>query len=229
MYNEVTNARTCIDAVMKSLKQLSQKVTLLVVNDGSKDATLNVLHKAKKKYGTKLLVITYPKNKGYGGAIATGIKEALKRRFTFGLVMDSDLTNNPKDIARLLQIQKNTNADCVKASRYIKGGNAKEVLFYRWIISRLGNFFASLLFGIGIHDCTNGFCLFRLEIFKNVTLKENGFAIIVEMLYWIKKWGATCIEMPIKLTTRKDGSSSFTYRPKVFYHYILWAFKAATL
>ena len=224
MYNEERIASKCIDAVISNLNKIRDKNCLIVVNDGSKDKTNQILLEKQKKY-KKLIVVNHATNKGYGAATQSGIKEAIKRGYKWGLHMDSDLTNNPRYIKSFISAAKR-GSDCVKASRYIKNGKVKNVPFYRNIISLAGNILASRLFNVGIKDCTNGFRIVNLSYLKNVTLKENNFSIILEELYYLKKNGAKFSEIPYVLTARNNSKSHFSYKPKVFRDYFKYAIKA---
>jgi glycosyltransferase involved in cell wall biosynthesis len=224
MYNEEEVAEECIDEVMKTIVNIKDQVGFIVVNAASKDNTKQIL-KIKKRQYTNLHVIHLSENSGYGGALIEGTKVAKKLGYEFVIFMDSDLTNDPKDIPRFLS-EINDEIDCVKASRYIKGGGTKNVPYYRQIISIVGNRFASLFFGIGIHDCTNGFRMVRISNLDNINFKERSFAIILEELYKLKKMNSDFTEIPVVLSSRTNTKSSFTYSIKIFYDYSKYFIKA---
>ncbi len=224
MYNEEATASKCIDKVVEEIKKLKLKSTLMIINDGSKDSTLKILTEKKKIYKNKLIIIN-KKNGGYGSALRLGIKKAIELKFEYYLTMDSDLTNPPKYIPKLISALKN-GADCVKASRYIKGGKMVNVPYYRQIISIIGNYFAKLAFNVGINDCTNGFKIVKLSYLKNINFKENNFSIILEELYYLKKAGAKFAEVPNILYCRTNSKSHFNYTPKIFYDYFKYALLA---
>lgn len=218
-FNEEKGISKCIRSVTTVLTNIKSKATLIIVNDGSTDNTLQILHDEKKKHKKMLTIVSYPKNKGYGAALATGIRTAIKLKYTYGLIMDSDLTNDPKDIPRFFsKIQEGY--DLVKGSRYVKGGKAHGVPFKRRLPSIIGNRIASLLFMHSLKDNTNGFRIIRLSYAKHVPYKEQGFSHILEEVYHLKKKGAKITEIPVILTTRKNGSSSFTYTPHVYISYL---------
>jgi glycosyltransferase involved in cell wall biosynthesis len=226
MFNEEKVAAACIDAVIKILKTIKIPTVLVVINDGSSDKTQEILEKKQKKYGKKLVVITHKKNKGYGAALQTGMKKALQLHYTWGLHMDSDLTNDPKYIHDFAK-HVDEEYDCIKASRYIKGAATRNVPVFRRFVSIVGNFAASGLFNVGIRDCTNGFRMVRLNILKDVTFQENNFSIILEELYYLKKKHAKFKEIPYILTARTNSISHFVYKPKTFYDYFKYALKSA--
>lgn len=226
MLNEEKVASRCIEEVFKEINKLKNKIVLIVVNDGSTDKTLSILEKKLKKYTNRLIIVSNTVNSGYGFALQKGIKVALEKKFEYYLTMDSDLTNPPKYIADFVKSMSDT-TDCVKASRYIKGGGVVNVPYFRQLISIFGNYIASLIFNVGIRDCTNGFKMVRLKLLEDINFKENNFSIILEEMYYLKKRKAKFIEIPNMLYTRKNSESHFRYTPKIFYDYFKYVFKSA--
>jgi len=223
-YNEGKIIEKTIKSVFNELRTIKLKPTLLIVDDGSTDET-NRIVKKQILNKRKLEIIKHTKNTGYGSAIQTGIKYANKNNFKYALFMDSDLTNNPKDIKKFINEIK-YNYDCVKASRYIKNGKVKNIPINRFYISKIGNIIASILFNVGVKDCTNGFLMIKSNIFKNISFKEKGFSIIMEEMYILKKKNASFKEVPVTLTNRAIGKSSFHYSLITFYNYLKYPIKS---
>jgi len=190
------------------------------------DNTGGILSSLEPKFD-RLEVITHEKNAGYGTAVRTGIRRAAELGFDYVLFMDSDLTNDPKYIAPFVEKMLD-GFDLIKASRYIKGGQAVDVPIHRVLISVIGNTVARILFGLPITDCTNGFLAMKVDILKKMPLTEKGFAVIMEELYYAKHLARTFCEIPYTLTARPEivRRSSFHYRPKVFYKYLKYAIKS---
>ena len=225
MFNEEKNAGNCIDSVVKEINKLHGNIKLFVVNDGSTDKTLSIIKNKKTIYKNRLEVVSCNLNAGYGYALKQGINKAAENNFDYVLFMDSDLTNDPKDIYKFTESLK-YDPDCVKASRYIKGGGIKKVPLKRQIISRIANFISSLFFGLGIKDCTNGFRMVKLSKIKDLNFREKSFPIIFEELYYLKKRNAKIIEVPVILSSRIKTKTNFTYSPSTFYNYFKYAIKA---
>lgn len=226
MYNEEKVANRCIEKILAQLKKETAGTILITVNDGSNDKTFSILESWKQKEKKLLHIVHHRTNRGYGGAIQTGIKEAIKLGYYYTLTMDSDLTNDPKYIHTFIEASR-TDIDCIKASRYIQGGKVVNVPAYRVFISYVGNKLASILFNTGITDCTNGFRMVKTSLLKGIKFRENNFSIILEELYYLKKKKATFMEIPNTLTARTDSSSHFSYKPKVFYDYFKYTLLAA--
>lgn len=230
MYNEEANAERCILTVCKVLSDKLPGSKLIVVNDGSRDKTQPILkHLASQKI--PFIYVSHSINQGYGSGLVTGIKTALKEGFTYGLFMDSDLTNDPNTIPRFAEMLKRGDFDLVKASRYVQGGGMSGVPLSRRIVSIVGNFIASRLFHIGLSDCTNGFHAVRLALLADRKFTERGFPFLLEELYFLKQRGARVTEFPYILTARigTSGPSKFRYSFKTFWGYLKYALRASLI
>ncbi len=227
MYNEEANAERCIREISKVLTDKLPGTKLLVVNDGSRDRTGLILESLSKE-SLPYWHIAHTPNRGYGGALKAGMEEALQKGYVYGLFMDSDLTNDPALIPVFAELLKTGEYDLIKASRYVKGGGMEGVPPYRMAFTIVGNWVASLMFRMGINDCTNGFHAARLDMIANETYHERGFAFLLEELYYLKRAGARTKEIPYTLTARKDGegASKFCYTIPVLWNYFKYALKA---
>src|SRR5438477_11975173 len=178
MFNEEAGAERCVVEVCRELGRLPHRSRLFVVDDGSSDGTAAILHRIGPAQPL-LQVVTHPANRGYGAALRTGVEAAHDGRFDYVLFMDSDLTNAPADVPRFVA-EMSRGADVVKATRYSGGGGVSGVPFSRWVISAVGNRIARVLFGLPIHDCTNGFRAVKVSLLKQMELRERRFPVIME-------------------------------------------------
>ncbi|MFH0749740.1 MAG: glycosyltransferase family 2 protein [Candidatus Gottesmanbacteria bacterium] len=228
MHNEDNSAERCVQTIMNELPHISYPSKLFVIDDGSTDQTSPIIKKLQLMYSRKFHVVQHKKNLGYGAAVKTGIRTATQQGFEYGIIMDSDLTNNPKFIHAFVRHIPD-GYDLIKASRYIKDSKIIGIPYHRVIISKFGNFIASRLFHIGIQDCTNGFRMIRLSRCKNFPYHETGFASILEELYYLKKTHSTCIEIPTILTARTNSPTHFRYTMGTFWNYLKYALYATQL
>jgi dolichol-phosphate mannosyltransferase len=220
MYNEQSGAEDCIRRVCQALNGIPGRSKLLVVNDGSADETGAILERIAPAF-PNLTVIHHAINSGYGAALRTGVSAACSAGFEYVLFMDSDLTNDPRDLPRFVR-KMQEGYDVIKATRYSHGGGVSGVPVNRVAISALGNLIARMLFRLPLHDCTNGFRAVRMPLLARMRLTENRFPVIMEELYWSKFMTKSFAEVPVTLTDRKQNlrRTSFAYRPKVFYDYL---------
>jgi dolichol-phosphate mannosyltransferase len=228
MYNEIVGAETCIRRILSVIPKLALPTELIVVDDGSSDGTGDLLDDLRRRLGA--FTVVHKPNGGYGSALSAGARAALERTDDYILFMDSDLTNPPEHIARFVpSILRGV--DLVKGSRFSKGGDMDAVPWRRRIMSVGGNLVARALFRMGVADCTNGFRAIKTRLYLDMPLKERGFAIILEELYWAKRAGISVESVPTSLSTRSDDlrSSLFLYRPVVIWAYLKYALKAGVV
>ncbi|MEE2821852.1 MAG: glycosyltransferase family 2 protein [Acidobacteriota bacterium] len=225
IYNEELGVERCIRVLCEALDKFPYRTSLIAVNDGSTDKTGTILNSLLSEYAN-LQVVSYVENIGYGGAVRKGIDRASEEGFCYALFMDSDLTNDPRYIGAFVEKMLD-GVDVIKASRYVSGGEAQGVPAFRVIISVIGNKLARFLFGVPILDCTNGFQAIKISLLREMPLSEDGFAIIMEQLYYLKFLAKTFHEVPYTLVQRSDllSKSSFYYRPKVFVQYLKYPIK----
>jgi glycosyltransferase involved in cell wall biosynthesis len=226
MYDEERGAERCVRCVTGILAEQLPSARLFVVNDGSRDDTGPILRRLVAE-GLPFTFVDLERNAGYGGALRAGGDRADRDGFTFALFMDSDLTNDPALIPLFWGVLSSGLYDVVKASRYVRGGGMLGVPAWRQWYSIVGNRIASVLFGMGIRDCTNGFRAVRLSALRGVQLHERGFPSILEELLELKRRGARATELPYVLTSRSDGASKFSYSPRVLWAYLKYALAAA--
>ncbi len=229
MFNEEAGARACVAQVTAVLRTLNRRSRLLVVEDGSRDRTVDVLEQAHRD-GVDFTLLRHDHNRGYATALRTGAVEAQRRGYEYVLFMDSDLTNPPEHIAHFLPAM-DQGADVIKACRYGLGGRVVDVPWWRYLISRLGNGLVRPMFAVGVPDATNGFRCWRTDVFLSLPYTERGFASIMEELYWAKRYGCTFASVPTILHNRavQLRGSSFSYKPSTFYRYLRYALKAALI
>lgn len=228
MYNEEHIARKNLETILSYTRKPSPETTVVIINDCSRDNTEAIVQQViAEQPDDHLRLISHTTNRGYGAANRTGSQYAIEHGYDYVLFMDSDLTNHPKYLAHFYRLME-SGYDYIKASRYIPGGKMEGVPWSKQVISRLGNLVASRLFGLPLHDCTNGFRAVKTDILRGLRLTEDKFALIMEELYQAKGAARTFAEVPYILTARlqPENPSSFTYRPSVFWVYLKYAMKS---
>lgn len=216
--------------ILESLKKLKKfklnkcLFNIIFVNDGSTDKTLSYLKKNKSK---NFHIKTHKHNQGYGSALKTGISYAVDIKSKYVLFIDSDMTNDLNDIISFKNYMWQ-NYDLIKASRYCGSFNESKIPFKRFIFSYIGNKLYNLRFNQRISDATNGFRAVKLDHYKDIDLKEEGFSIIVEELFKFKNLDNFKIaNIPVKLGSRNEeiSKSSFKYDIKTIFSYLKFLLK----
>lgn len=179
---------------------------LVIVNDGSKDRTAEIITRLAKKY-QNIRLVNHDVNKGLGAAIATGISSAHGEII---VEMDADMTHPPELIPKLVKAVQG-GADAAFASRYVPGGGMQNVPDWRVALSVAANKSFALFLGLPVKDTTAGFRAYRASLVKQFRVERPGFAVQLELTTKLAKHRAKIVEIPYMLVNRKQGSSKFRF------------------
>ncbi len=220
VYNEESGIRFACETIVAAMEGYPGRIGVIVVNDASTDGSATILSDLSEQF-EMLETCTHATNRGYGGALRTGAERANEEGFEYVAFIDSDLTNPPQDLLKIAALARQGHP-YIKGSRFSEGGGMSAVPFRRRVFSEAGNVVGKWLFGVGIHDVTNGFRGVRTDLFLSWPLQERGFPIIVEELDWALRSGVEPVEFPTVLSVRsgEQRSSSFPYRPRVIFTYL---------
>lgn len=150
------NEAEAIQNVIESIHQRYSEYDILVIDDGSKDGTADIVRNSGIAS-----VISLPYNIGIGGSVQTGFKFARKHHYDFALQFDGDGQHLVAEINKILLPVIRGEFDCVIGSRFAqKGINYKPDMFRKSGILVL-RFFSFLFIGQRISDQTSGFRAFN--------------------------------------------------------------------
>jgi len=203
-YNEEGSIAEMIDQLEQAFDKVKIEHEILVVNDNSKDNTLQVLEGLKKKYPA----LKYETNEGpngFGYAVRYGLD-----RYTGDCVavMMADLSDSPFDVIRFYTTMVEGNYDCVFGSRFIKGGKVIDYPFAKRIINRLANFIIRIVIGIRYNDTTNAFKLYRRHTIDGIRpFLAPHFNLTIELPLKAIIRGYSYTVIPNSWTNRKSGIS----------------------
>ena len=186
---------------------------ILVVDDSSPDGTGRIADAVAGELGA-IEVMHRTERTGLGPAYLAGFDRALTAGAGFVLEMDSDLSHDPADLARLLAAARE-GADLVLGSRYVAGGGVTDWGLIRRAVSRGGSWYARRVLGLGLRDLTGGFKCFRAEVLRSIDLasvRSVGYAFQVELTYRAVQAGFRVREVPITFRDRAEGRSKMTWR-----------------
>ncbi len=205
VYNEANTIKEVLDRVNNvDLSSLGLKKEIVVVDDGSKDGTQNVLLANAHAYA-KLII--HEVNKGKGSAIRTGIANSTGDII---LIQDADLEYNPDEYITVLTPIIHKKAEVVYGSRFLSQPHSSK---QKWAIPShyLGNKFLSMLTSLlyfePISDMETCYKAFKKEALNGITLKAERFEFEPEITAKILKKGIRILEVPISYKSRdyKEG------------------------
>jgi dolichol-phosphate mannosyltransferase len=158
-HNEEGSIAETVSTLYESLQKENIFHEIVVVNDNSKDTTVQILEELKQKIPTLIFYSNTGRN-GFGYAVRYGLE-----RFTGDCVaiMMADLSDDPADLIRFYQKMLEGNFDCVFGSRWIKGAQVVGYPQPKKFINRLVNNLVSWSFGLRYNDLTNAFKLYKRE------------------------------------------------------------------
>lgn len=217
-YNEQESIRPLFKK-FQTLQQISNmEIKLILVDDGSSDATVEIALKESESQGILLKLIQHSKNAGLGEAIKTGFTTFLEisKEGDFLAAMDCDNTQPPELLIKMYDTMIAGSYDIAIASRYRKGSKVIGLSKFREIMS----YGASWLFRIaarvpGVRDYTCGYRLYnrtllsKLDIYYGDNLfTESGFACMIDLLLKAKILRPKIVEIPMILRYDQKPSAS---------------------
>lgn len=196
-YNEKNNILDVISKVKNAPLENVEK-EIIVVDDASKDGTINIL---KKINDISIKMLFHHENQGKGGAIRTGLKHATGEII---LIQDADLEYNPAEYKKLLNPILKGKAKVVYGSRLdaIKK-NLKNMYKLHYFGNRFLTFITNILYGANITDMETGYKVFSKEVLKKINLRAKRFDFEPEITAKILKNGYQIKEVQISFAGRK--------------------------
>lgn len=198
------------DVVMGARAALPQ-ADVLVINDGSRDAT------AREARAGGALVVEHPFNLGIGGAVQTGLKFARAQNYDYAIRLDGDGQHNATEAQMLLDLLRRQAADMVIGSRFIDADVDWHIPWTRRIGIRFFSWIVSWLIGERATDTTSGFCgMNRRAIHVLATYLPQDYPD-VEGRVIVHKAGLSQLELPVNMRARTTGVSSINAWKSVYY------------
>jgi len=215
------NEADSVAAVIAGVRERLPEADLLVVDDGSTDATVAVASEAGAT------VASLPFNQGLGAALQTGYLYALREGYDFCAHLDADGQHPPAEVGRLLEEVYEDRADLVLGSRYREadgGEGASEIAGedYRPTISRrigtsVFRFFLTLATRQRFTDTTSGM---RAANRRTIELFSENYSpdfAEIESLQLAVREGLRVEEVPVRMLERTGGSSFLTPLRSTFF------------
>lgn len=197
------NEALAIEPVIRGLEP--QVAEIVVVDDGSKDATADVARKAGA------VVLRHPVNRGQGAALQSGIKLALARGAAIVVTFDADGQHVAADVPKLVAPVASGVADVALGSRFL--GGTSNVPAGRRLLLQGAVLFTRLTTGLKLTDAHNGFRAFSRAAAGKIRIRQDRMAHASEIVSEIRRHGLRFVEVPVTVLytdySRAKGQSAF--------------------
>lgn len=205
-YNEQETLGKLVPRIVQALSETFWDFDILVVDDGSSDATVSVVRQLQADYPVRL--VCHEVNRGLGAAITTCLTHGVEGLKPDDVVvaMDADNTHPPQLITRMVPMIREGH-DIVIASRYQTGGRVVGLAWHREMLSLGVRFMMRVLLPIkGCRDYTCGYRAYRVGLLQEAIyrldgqlVRESGFACMADLLLTLAGFGAVVGEVPMLL------------------------------
>src|SRR5438876_5713469 len=197
-FNEAARIGETIRATLDYLSRTSPESELIVVNDGSTDATSPIAREALKPSAIQTQLLENFPNRGKGAAVRRGLLTAQK---PIGLFFDADLSTPLEEIPKLIEPIARGEVDVAFGSRALDRrliGHHQP--WRREQGGRVFNLIVRVATGLPFWDTQCGFKAFRLDVFRPILerARTDGFGFDVELLYLARKANLRMKEIPVR-------------------------------
>jgi glycosyltransferase involved in cell wall biosynthesis len=198
-YNDSGTIASVVIRAVTTASKITPDYEVIVVNDGSADATAEILEELARIY-PRVRPVHHPKNRGYGAALRTGFETATKE---FVFYTDGDAQYDPGEMTLLWQAMS-PEVDWVNGYKIHRSDP-----LHRIVIGRLYHHMVKTLFGLTVRDVDCDFRLMRRSIFDVVHLEKSSGVICLEMMKKFQDAGFRVAEVPVHHFHRAYGKSQF--------------------
>jgi glycosyltransferase involved in cell wall biosynthesis len=204
-YNDSGTIASMVIRAVQAAAELTSDFEVIVVNDGSADATPQIVDELARTY-PNVRVVHHPTNRGYGGALQTGFRSATKELIFY---TDGDAQYDPAELAVLWK-QMSDGVDLVNGYKISRSDP-----LHRIVIGRVYHHIVTMLFGLSVRDVDCDFRLMRRSIFEKINLEKTSGVICLEMMKKIHDGGFRLVEVPVHHYHRAFGKSQFFNFPRI--------------
>jgi glycosyltransferase involved in cell wall biosynthesis len=196
LYNEEPNVAPLHAELSSVLATMSVPHEILLIDDGSKDGTFEILRRIQAN-DARVRVVRFARNFGQTAAFAAGFAYA---RGEFIVTFDGDLQNDPADIPRLLDIARTHDVVCGWRK------DRKDDFLTRSVPSVIANRLIGLVSGVDVHDVGCSLKVFRAEVVKPLRLTPGMHRYLPQLA---SQLGDRVTEVVVNHRPRRFGESKY--------------------
>ena len=176
---------------------LEQSMDVIVVNDGSTDATASILARLARD---GLTVVTLDRNSGKGTALKAGFRKALEQGFAYAITLDGDGQHYPEDIATMLMANLEHPGALILGSRMLDGAERSKGSSFA---NKFSNFWLWVQTGRQLEDTQTGYRLYPLKNLKFLTSRfsplTSRYEAELELLVYASWHGVELVTVPVNV------------------------------
>ncbi len=186
------NEAATIEEVLERIDRLPLDKQVIIVDDGSTDATPAIVGRWENERDDVVVVTEH--GRGKGAAIRAAIPHV---RGDIVVIQDADMEYDPADVPRLVEPIQAGVADVVFGSRLSGGQPQRAYLFWHLVGNRFLSLLTNVLFNTTLSDMESGYKAFRADVLRSLDLRQDDFAIEPEMTAKVCKRKLRIYELPI--------------------------------
>ena len=206
--NEEYRVGATVEHLYVELRLHGVEHEIVVVDDGSTDATWDVLQQACQRVPT-LRPVQNTDEHGYGRAVIFGLEHVQGDGV---VIMMADESDDCRDVVRYWETL-NQGWDAVFGSRFVKGGGVIDYPPHKLFINRLANLFLRVMFNVPLNDFTNAFKAYRVKVIAGCRpFLSPHFNLTIEIPLKAIVRGYSWTVMPITWRNRRSGISKLKIR-----------------
>ena len=215
-YNEAAT----IGEVLARIDALGLDAQIVVVDDGSTDATASIVEAYVAAGNAHVELLRQP-NRGKGSAVRLA---ATRVRMDIAVIQDADMEYDPADVIALIAPIQAGVADVVYGSRLSGGAPQRAYMFWHLVGNRFLSLLTGVLFNTTLSDMETGYKAFRADVLASLRLTRDDFGIEPEITGEICRRGLRVYEMPISYYGRTYAEGkNITWRDGVTAVWVLFA------
>lgn len=196
-WNEEKNVERVVEAAVPIAKEIASKWEIIIIDDGSKDKTLEIAKKLEEKHRNIRIISHFP-NRGYGSALKEGLESA---RYNYVVFTDGDGQFDFTEVTKFTE--EIVSADIVIGFRKKRRDHQ---LFKRLLLMNLLKVWDYMLFGFYYKDIDCGFKMFTKKAIASLTpLRSEGAMITTEILAKATKKKLVIRQVGVEHYPRKHG------------------------
>ncbi len=184
---------------------LSYTANVIVVNDGSTDATSNILARFKE-----IKIVSYPKNSGKGWALRNGFKFAREQGYDYAITIDSDGQHFASDLPKFIDKLEEIGPSLIIGTRNM---NQSSVPGKSTTGLKISNFWFNVETGINAPDTQSGYRLFPLQLLKDIKFYTTKFEFEIEVMVKASWCGIKIDSVPVTVYYAPSDVRVSHFRP----------------